>query len=148
MALRRLLVLLAALAALAVATASAEAARFVHFESPSGNINCTVGPDGASCMARSQTWPHPPARPRSCNLEWAASEIDLDGTRIHLGSCRGDIGPLCIKGSIPCSTLGYGRAVTVGHVRCSSATAGVTCRRTDGRRVGFTVSRQGYRAYR
>jgi len=40
------------------------------------------------------------------------------------------------------------RSVTVGRIRCVSATAGVTCRRTDGRRVGFTVSREAYRVYR
>ncbi len=109
MALTRTLALLAALVALAVAASSAQAARFVHFKSPSGNIDCTVGaggggPDGASCMVRTASWPRVPAKPRSCMLDWAPTEIDLSGTRTYLGSCRGDIGPLCI-GAIRCSTL-------------------------------------------
>ena len=152
MALTRTLALLAALVALTVAASSAQAARFVHFKSPSGNIDCTVGaggggPDGASCMVRTASWPRVPAKPRSCMLDWAPTEIDLSGTRTNLGSCRGDIGPLCI-GAIRCSTLAYGRTLTVGQIRCVSAVSGVTCRRTDGRRVGFRVARQGYRIYR
>jgi hypothetical protein len=44
--------------------------------------------------------------------------------------------------------LAYGRALTLGSVRCVSATNGVTCRRLDGRRVGFRVAREGYTLYR
>jgi hypothetical protein len=151
-ALSRVLAVLAALAALAVGAASAQA-RFVHFKSPSGNIDCTVsagggGADSASCIVRSASWPHTPAKPGSCQLDWAPSEVDLSGTRTSLGSCRGDIGPLCFAADGPCSTLGYGRTLTVGRIRCLSATAGITCRRTDGRRVGFMVSRERYRLYR
>jgi hypothetical protein len=153
MALSRMLAFVAALAALAIAASSAEAATYIHFKSPSGNINCAIGaggggPDAASCVVRSERWPRHPAKPRSCRLDWADTEIDLTGTRVHLGSCRGDIGPLCIRGAGPCSTLRYGRSLRVGHVRCVSATAGITCRRTDGRRVGFRIAREGYRVYR
>jgi hypothetical protein len=33
-------------------------------------------------------------------------------------------------------------------VRCASARSGVTCRRRDGRRVGFRIAREGYTLYR
>jgi hypothetical protein len=149
----RLLAAPAAVLCFAVCAASAEPARFLHFTSPSGNINCTVGtggggPDSASCVVRRASWPHLPPKPRSCDLDWAATQIELTRTTVYLGSCRGDIGPLCVKGDTPCSVLGYGRSLTVGRIRCVSAVAGVTCRRTDGRHVGFRIAREGYRLYR
>ena len=97
---------------------------------------------------RKQSWPRLAKKPASCDLDFDPFDIGLSGTRVYVGSCRGDIGPLCGPGTDRCTVLGYGHSVTQGGIRCTSAMSGVTCRRTTGRRVGFTIFRQGYRVYR
>jgi hypothetical protein len=44
--------------------------------------------------------------------------------------------------------LAYGTSVTVGTIRCSSATSGVTCRSTRGAHHGFLIARQNVALYR
>jgi hypothetical protein len=144
--------LLALLGILAGASAGA-APQLVHFKSPSGNINCMLGNGGgaayASCLVRHSTWRVVPRKPASCDLDWAATELEIGGRNLFVGSCRGDIGPLCEpSGADACTTLAYGRSVTLGPIRCTSAVTGVTCRRTDGRRIGFRIAREGYLLYR
>ena len=126
---------------------AAAAATSAHFRSPSGNINCRMEPSFVDCLVRANTWPHRPRRPASCDVDWFPAELVLSGRRVRVGSCRGDVGPSCGPG-LPCSVLRYGRSVTVGRFRCLSARSAVTCRRTDGRRVGFRISREGYRVFR
>jgi hypothetical protein len=142
---RRLLTALLAAASAGIVAAAADATS-VHFKSPSGNINCYVFSTGggvADCIVRHAAWPHPPKRPKSCDLDWMPYEVQLAGRHVTVGGCRGDIGPLCSPGGGSCSVLAYGHALTVGGVRCSSATTGVTCRRTTGaRRPGFRVARE------
>ena len=140
----------AALFSLAVAlcaAGSAQAQTFVHFRSPSGNINCLLFRTGAECVVKKQSWPRLPARPANCDLDRVPNNLGLSGTNLVVGACRGDVGPLCYRGS-GCTTLAYGRARTFGKVRCVSATNGVTCRRLDGRRIGFRIAREGYTLYR
>jgi hypothetical protein len=140
---RALLVL--ALAACASSPASAQS--LVHFRSPSGNISCAMFGGGAECVVKKQSWPRLPARPASCDVDWVPNNLSVSGTRVFVGACRGDVGPLCFAGS-GCRTLGYGRSTMLGKVRCASARNGVTCRRLDGRRVGFRIAREGYTLYR
>jgi Family of unknown function (DUF6636) len=142
-----LLLLLLAVCVAGGAGRAAPAESFVHFQSPSGNINCLVFRTGAECVVKKQTWARLPARPATCDLDWVPANLGLSGTRLFVGACRGDVGPLCYRGS-GCTTLAYGRARTLGKVRCVSATNGVTCRRLDGRRVGFRIAREGYTLYR
>jgi hypothetical protein len=101
------------------------------------------------CLVKTDTWPTHPPKPANCDVDWAPAELSMSGQRVSVGSCRGDIGPLCGP-SAPdsCTVLRYGASVTVGRVRCSSAASGVTCRRTDGRHVGFRIAREGYKIYR
>jgi hypothetical protein len=47
-----------------------------------------------------------------------------------------------------CRVLRYGQSVARGQIRCTSTMAGVTCRRRDGRRVGFLIARERYVLYR
>ena len=138
-------VLFLALAACASPPASAQT--LVHFRSPSGNINCIMFGGGAECVVKKQSWPRLPARPASCDLDWVPNNLSVSGTRVFVGGCRGDVGPLCYAGSA-CRTLGYGQSATLGRMRCASARNGVTCRRLDGRRVGFRIAREGYTLYR
>ena len=127
----------------------------VHFQSPSGNINCIGAPAGfgqpafVECLVRKHTWRAgiTPRKPASCDLDFDPYTVSLGNRKVSVGSCRGDIGPLCVYTSDKCSTLAYGRSVKIGPIRCSSATAGVTCRYTTTPRAGFRIAREGYVTY-
>jgi hypothetical protein len=128
----------------------------VHFQSPSGNINCIGSPAYAGtpafveCLVRKATWLNRPKRPRACDLDWDPLTISLSKRKVSLGSCRGDIGPLCVNvaASDRCTTLPYGRSVGIGPIRCTSATTGVTCRYITAPRAGFVIAREHYILYR
>jgi hypothetical protein len=124
----------------------------VHFTTPSGNIDCRVGFNEAvaDCLVQKASWPRRPPRPPGCDLDWAATQITLANGHVTLGSCRGDVGPLCVRGSgDACETLRYGTSVTVpSRIRCTSRRSGLTCRARNGAGAGFVVSRQGYRIFR
>ena len=100
-------------------------------------------------LVRQSSWAHKPAKPARCDLDFDPTQTDLSGTRVSVGSCRGDVGPMCFpSGAERCNVLAYGRALTLGPIRCVSAASGITCRRTDGRHVGFRIAREGYVLYR
>jgi hypothetical protein len=140
----------AALGALALSPAAAtRSAQDVHFRSPSGNINCRLSATYVDCLVRHATWRRPPAKPASCDLDWAPFEISMSGRTVHLGGCRGDVGPVCMASAgLACRVLRYGQSVAPGQIRCTSSMAGVTCRRRDGRRAGFLIARERYVLYR
>jgi hypothetical protein len=124
----------------------------VHFTTPSKNIDCIGSPSGppfVDCLVEKANWAQKPRKPASCDLDWVPTEVGMSRRRVSVGACRGDIGPLCVPtGPDRCSTLGYGRSVAIGPIRCASAVTGVTCRYTSAPRVGFKVSREGYTIYR
>ena len=130
------------------------ASSLVHFQTPSGNINCIGGPAfqgipaSVECLVRKNSWPHLRPRPANCDLDWDPTTLELGRRRVSVGSCRGDIGPLCTHTSDRCSTLAYGRSVDIGPIRCTSATIGVTCRYRPFPRVGFRIAREGYVLFR
>ena len=137
--------------ALAFHPAPAQPFGFVHFRSPSGNINCLGQPSGppyVGCTLKQSTWAHKPAKPKTCDVDWDPTGIGLSHRRVSLGACRGDIGPLCIDPANPCFTLAYGKSVNIGPIRCTSATNGVTCRYRTAPHVGFRIAREGYVVYR
>jgi hypothetical protein len=149
-ALRRTRIALAVVV-VAGSVAGVASAGTVHFESPSHNINCfmlSTPTTSADCIVRTATWPNPPKKPSSCDLDWMAHEVGLYRQKVAVGGCRGDVGPLCYTGPGHCTVLGYGESVKVGTIRCSSASAGVTCRSTVGKRVGFLIARERYAVYR
>jgi hypothetical protein len=140
-----------------VLTATTPAAKpppLVHFKSPSGNINCigqaayTGTPDFVQCLVKQATWLNKPSRPKSCDLDFDPQTISLGHRKATVGSCRGDIGPLCVDPADPCRTLAYGRSVDIGPIRCTSATNGVTCRYRTAPRAGFLIARERYVLYR
>jgi hypothetical protein len=126
----------------------------VHFQSPSGNINCLGGPAAygspafVQCLVRKNSWPRLRPKPAGCDVDWDPATISLSRGRPTVGSCRGDIGPLCVYTSDRCTTLGYGRSVDIGPIRCTSTTAGVTCRYRTRSRAGFLIARERYVLYR
>jgi hypothetical protein len=144
----RRVTILAALALAAFGAAPAGAVTsLVHFKTPSGNINCIGGtsPMFVECQALRASWPHVPARPGTCDLDWEAYNISLGSRRVVLGACRGDVGPRCFH---DCTTLRYGRSVKIGPIRCRSAANGVTCRYVRGTLAGFRIAREGYVVWR
>ena len=128
--------------------------KLVHFQSPSGNINCigaaggSFGPAFVDCLVQKNTWPNKNAKPANCDLDWDPTTLGLSKRTVYVGSCRGDIGPLCVHTSDRCTTLAYGRSVVMGPIRCTSATNGVTCRYRAAPRVGFRIAREGYVLFR
>ena len=149
--LRRLLLALvpALLAALVVpAVANADS---MHFTTPSKNIDCVADFESASvdCLVQKASWPRVPPRPADCDVDWIGTEIALSRGRVSVGSCRGDIGPLCVAQTGDCPAPPYGTSLTLpSKVRCTSRRAGLTCRARRGAGPGFTVSRSGYRIFR
>jgi uncharacterized protein DUF6636 len=147
-------VLAAAVALALAAHGAASPPKLVHFRSPSGNINCigqaafAGSPAFAQCLVRTASWASKRRRPANCDLDWDPQTLNLGGRKASVGSCRGDIGPLCVDPADPCFTLAYGRSVDIGPIRCTSATAGVTCRYRTRPRIGFLIARERYVLYR
>ena len=147
--------MIAAVIALALAAPSTTPPpRLVHFQSPSGNINC-IGqgafsgtPAFVECLVRTSTWLNKRAKPEGCDLDWDPQTLGMSNRKVSVGSCRGDIGPLCVSTSDRCSTLAYSRFVDIGPIRCTSATSGVTCRYRTAPHVGFRIAREGYVLFR
>jgi hypothetical protein len=140
--------------ALAIAHPAATPPKLVHFKSPSGNVNClgqaayAGTPAFVSCLVKASTWPSKRPKPAGCDVDWDPQTISLGNRKVSVGSCRGDIGPLCIDPADPCFTLAYGRSVDIGPFRCTSAASGVTCRYRTTPRVGFLIARERYVLYR
>ena len=148
-ALRALLVV-AAVAGSAWLAAPASAG-LLHFKSPSGNINCYLvtldGKSSAQSLVRKADWATTPTKPASCDLDFDPYSASLDGQSVHVGDCRGDVGPLCYSPGGRCSTLAYGHSLTAGTIRCTSSTAGITCRSRVGPKHGFLIARERVRTY-
>jgi hypothetical protein len=143
---RLLIVVMVAL--LAVVSASASA-RNAHFKSPTGNINCILTGGFADCLLLHNTWSTLPKKPKWCTLDWNKPEVILNGHKLQVGSCRGDIGPLCGPSSdAVCTVLRYGQTASTALITCTSRSNGVTCRRRTGRHQGFRIAREGYVLYR
>jgi hypothetical protein len=140
--------LLALIALLAAAGSAHAGTGLVHFRSPSGNINCVLGASFADCLVRHDTWPRRPTKPASCDLDFNPAEVAVTPGGVVVGACRGDVGPLCGLSDDRCVVLRYGRSLVRGRIRCTSALNGVTCRRVNGRRVGFLIARERYVLYR
>jgi hypothetical protein len=148
------LTLLGALLLMGAKPAEAQSTDSARFTTPSGNINCAVyeDPEGdyGNCLVKSNTWKNKKKKPADCDLDWEPAEISVisqpSGSTFRnatfVGSCRGDIGPLCAPDA--CSTLDYGETVKVGRISCTSQKAGITCVTTKGKKRGFTIARAGY----
>lgn len=112
------------------------------FQTPSGNIACVVGDDGARCDIADRSWNAP--RPAGCPAEMdygqglaVSDEDDGPGTVV----CAGDT---TMNPQAP--VLGYGESTSVGDFTCTSEEAGVTCL-DDGDGRGFFISKQSYRLF-
>ncbi len=135
------------------------------FVSPTGNITCLMesASEGADPFVRCDIGRFtfsPPPRPADCDLEWGAS-LELASSASF--SCVGDsIGGLATVDEQNLTSwflpgydslvsnpgpdgvaLGYGRALVLGPLRCSSQKSGVSCHNDDNG-AAFTVNRSAY----
>ena len=136
----RALIVSTVLAAGAWAGTAAAASR--AFQSPSGNIVCSIdGGASVRCEILKKDW-SPPPKPRTCPLDW--------GGGLVLGA-RGRPAILCAGDTIqppprhPYRVLPYGRSIRSGSITCSSARTGMTC--VNVARHGFLLSRERYRFF-
>jgi hypothetical protein len=134
--------------------ANAQLTEIIRFTSPTGNIDCEMyGIDGspsAGCLVENATWKVSPKKPADCDLDWSPTEVYLSvegKPAVSVGSCRGDIGPLCSPAGNPdsCVVLPYGKSKSLGIITCTSAKTGITCVTTKGAKRGFTVNKSGYK---
>jgi len=111
------------------------------FQTPTGNIGCTIAGGTARCDIVRRSW-SPPARPASC------PPIVNFGQGLQVGSA-GAGGVVCAGDTArdPSSArLPYGTASQVGAFLCVSRASGVTCsNRSTGH--GFQISVQRYQLF-
>jgi hypothetical protein len=128
----------AALAAATLIEATATELAGVQIASPSGNIRCGTYGAETECDLAEADWSVP--RPADCgtaeeSADWEPTAVVLWSGVAALGHCGTDT----VLGPDPI-TLGYGTAVEMGDVRCTSLRTGMTCQDlTTG--SGFRVSR-------
>ncbi len=119
-----------------------DAAGFVQFRTPSGNIMCGLidGTDFGAARCDIAEWTFEPPPAGECgqlNFSAGSAEVDAEGPA-YLGLCAGD------TVSDPTSpVLEYGRTAGMGRFGCVSAENGVTCiNHATGH--GFRISRASY----
>jgi hypothetical protein len=113
------------------------------FQTPSGNIACSVEPaerggtDGfVGCEIGEHTY-SPPPRPPACHQAWGDRLTLAQGGQPEL-HCHGDT----MRGAdLP--TLDYGETAFSGAIRCSIEPAGITCTDTSTGHF-FRLSRESY----
>lgn len=125
------------MAALCAALAGPAGADVWTFETPSRNIQCSVGEDrdGSDIECTIIERSGPPARPKpaSCRSGWGHTFVMLDRGTVEM-VC----GPLSRARSGQ-DTAEYGVTGRFGGFTCHSSTRGLDCRNLDGH--GFFLSR-------
>lgn len=106
------------------------------FQSPTGNIHCSIytwtGSAEVRCDLREYTASYS-RRPPGCDLDWGmAFVVGASGPGV-----LGCVGDTMIDPGNP--VLPYGEAVSLGGISCVSAKTGITC--TNGEGHGFSVAR-------
>jgi hypothetical protein len=109
------------------------------FQSPSGNISCTMfafdGQNSVRCEIADYSWVAPPPSP-DCHLNWG-SRFKLEQSGAAVFDCSGAELPA------PEQTLAYGETRSLGAITCETEPVGMTC--TDGSTGHyFRVSRETY----
>ena len=107
------------------------------FQSPSGNIACMLGADGAACDIRDYTYQPPPPPLCAQHISWGSRFVLEPGAAGKI-VCHGDT--LRLEGE---PTLGYGQTASAGTLTCSSEAAGVRCTDSSTGHY-FQVSRDSY----
>ena len=117
-------------------TLTAARARFVEFQSPSGNIHCNIVKSSGGNSARCDIDEHsfdPPPKPSTCHFDWGPF---VKVRKRAYWACVSD--PATGSPDVP--VLRYGHSRKVGHVRCTSRRTGMTCTNLKTRH-GFRLAR-------
>ena len=131
-----------ALIALAFMATPALADEYIAFQSPTGNIHCSLyewdGRTTVRCDLRDYT-PNYTKRPPGCEYDWGMS---------FAVEARGKGYLACVSDSMvdpQNPVLPYGEAVSMGGISCASAKTGMTCTNAEGH--GFSVAKAKQRLY-
>ncbi len=109
------------------------------FVTPSGNIGCFIDKHSVRCDIDKREW-KPPKAPADCNLDYGQG-IELTAGAGADFVCAGDT-TLQNGGQ----TLGYGKSISAGLLRCESEQDGLTCTDTENG-SGFFMSVQSYKIF-
>lgn len=107
--------------AAAIACAPSARAETLNFQSPSGNIYCTLDSLGAACDIRQYTYQPPPPPECGQHLAWG-SRFTLAAGKAGAITCHGDT--LQVPGE---QTLNYGQTISAGTITCDSEMSGMKC---------------------
>ncbi len=132
-------VLAAAALAILVPSASASAAKFKFFQTPSGNIACAMGGGAVRCDIQEHSWTAPP-KPSDCDVDWGGG-VAVGRKGVASFVCAGDT---VFAPQNP--VLGYGERQIKNRFRCTSKQKGVRCVNTKNRH-GFFLSRDDVRLF-
>lgn len=133
------LMLTAVASAAAILTLPATAhADSKYFQTPSGNIFCTIDSSGAACDIQQYTYTPPPPPECAQHISWG-SRFRLNPGKPGVVECHGDT--LQLPGE---PTLAYGKSISAGSITCSSSEQdGVKCTDSSSGHY-FRVSRDSF----
>ena len=106
----------------------------LSFASPTGNIACTMSPDGVTCTIANIRYTVPASEGCTGTTGHVVVLTTADGVTTP---CVDGPGPAVASADTP--ALDYGRAQTVGPYTCTSASNGMSCV-VDATGVGFRVA--------
>jgi hypothetical protein len=115
--------------------------RLAAFQSPTGNIGCTIGGGAARCDIVRRSWSPPPRPPDCPEMVDYGQGLEVGRAGSGRAVCAGDTArdPTSPK-------LSYGTAAQVGSFQCVSRSTAMTCtNRSSGH--GFVISLQSYRLF-
>ena len=131
-----LIALVALVVAFGAIAASAHAARYGAFKTPSGNIVCGYGGGSIGCGIKTGLRPAP--RNTCHDLDYSGKRMSLRTTGAAVVDlCAGDPGPFLVEAKA--SVLAYGSKWRGGGITCASRRTGLTCTNRSGH--GFFMSR-------
>jgi len=103
------------------------------FQTPSGNIGCSLAGGNAQCTINRHSWALPPVMSAVCSMGVMDGDCRYAGFWFESGGVQlvapsGQQGWETAKGDrLAIPTLSYGKSIQKGSVVCSSASSGVTC---------------------
>jgi hypothetical protein len=135
--LTKLATVVAATAALAIASSATARADSHYFQSPSGNILCVIDDSSATCDISDSTYQPPP--PLDCgNHLPTGSRFTLTPDNPGTIACRGDSPRVLVQ-----PTLDYGRTISAGTITCDNEPTGLKCTDTSSGHF-FQLSKNAY----
>lgn len=133
----KLALIAAATAAASLALPATARADSQNFQSPSGNIACMLGADGAACDIADYTYQPPPPPECGKHLKWG-NRFTLSAGKPGAIECHGDT--LRVPGA---RILNYGQTISAGTITCASEPSAMTCKDSSSGHY-FLVARESY----